>query len=68
MKKKIQHFRGTEKSPEMFVHTVQLLPLSLKLASLCPLNISREFSVLIRYLKYLKRWQSSSRKGKSISY
>lgn len=49
MKKKIKHFRETEKCPEMFVHRDQLLSLSLKLAPLCPLNIFRGFSVLIRY-------------------
>lgn len=49
MKKKIQHFRGTKKYLAMFVHMAHLLPLSLKLDPLCPLNIFRGFSVLIRY-------------------
>lgn len=45
MKKKIQHFRGTEKSPEMFVHRAQLLSL----------KISRGFSVLIRLLEIFEK-------------
>lgn len=68
MKRKIQHLRGTENSPEMLVCGAQRLPLSLILVPLDPLNISRGFSALISCEKFFEKVLPSSRKGKSMSY